>query len=862
MESKGTKGTDTMRIVYLKLENFIGVKAATGLNSIELRYDSITQPIIQIYGKNRCGKTVLIQQHHPFSSINLNGDERSDLSLIIPNMVGCKNIVYEVDGKVYNITHIYKPSGKTHTVSSSIQCNGEELNPSGGVNTFNTIIENILGINKYIFQFIINGTNLTSFAGMGATQRKNILNKAMGIDIYDKIHRMATEDYRFTSKLITSLNHTKEYLLQTYGSYETLFATVEEKRSDRDKLEFETTTLKSKMDALSGTIQTLRSQNPVGELADVERSISEYVRIVGEVGSYDPKQYDSLVDSQIQMNQHLSELKTEHTLVLRDIDDLFAKQRDIQTAMIQSSQAKHDYDNMKQLEASLEEKIRSIHVTYDMGMSSQFLMSMMSVAQAVNSTCKEIVSALKKEHLEFMVDMIQHNVDVSAFLMKEGTSLLDSEKEKSVISYIKSMMQNVEGHIPDQNTCGSIENCLYRRTYEACQSFFNSYQSQSADKMTRYDLEQMDHAYKNILTIKRLIYIDIPEQLRPIFSLNSILENMMKQQWGIDVDQLKEYIESAVRIEQRNQFISQLEDIRKSMTSLEDKIIDSTSDDASDVIQQRIQTLSERRDQLQDEINQTSELIAKNDQQRLLFSNIQHIDIQSLEKQRERLRTAVSSLRDAEEQYNMLDMQYRSSLGQYQSLETELDNLEKAFDQFVKTSGEIDQNLANDQQFKAIAEATSSTKGMPVITIRDTVDRAINTTNQLLAVMYDTEIELLHPIIDENNFSLPFRCGMNRSADIRYGSQSESTLLSLALSLSLAASLTSYKIPLCDELDAYLDSSIRDVFILMLESMMEMLGMKQMFLISHNLQKGQFAHIVHTVDISELISKQKGSESE
>ena len=139
--------------------------------------------------------------------------------------------------------------------------------------------------------------------------------------------------------------------------------------------------------------------------------------------------------------------------------------------------------------------------------------------------------------------------------------------------------------------------------------------------------------------------------------------------------------------------------------------------------------------------------------------------------------------------------------------------------------------MENDTKFKAIAEATSSTKGIPVLAIRDTVDKAINTANRLLNVMYDGEIELLRPVIDESQFTLPFRCGSNQSADIKYGSQSESTLLSLALSLSLASSMTSYNIPLVDEIDAYLDSSIRDDFILMLSNMMASLGMEQMFLI-------------------------------
>jgi hypothetical protein len=74
--------------------------------------------------------------------------------------------------------------------------------------------------------------------------------------------------------------------------------------------------------------------------------------------------------------------------------------------------------------------------------------------------------------------------------------------------------------------------------------------------------------------------------------------------------------------------------------------------------------------------------------------------------------------------------------------------------------------------------------------------------------MYDGEIELLEPKIDETTFTLPFRCGTNMSYDIKYGSQSENTLLSLALELSLVSSLTKYDVALIDEIDAALDTDM------------------------------------------------------
>lgn len=852
-----------MKIVYLKLTNFIGVKAATGLNEIEFKYDRIEQPIIQLYGKNRCGKTVMIQQHHPFSSINLTGDERNDLDLILPGEIGCKQIVYEVNGDVISITHTYRNTSKSHTVSTSFIRNGEELNSSGGVNSGIALIERYLGINKYTFQFIINGTNLTSFSGMGATQRKTLLNKAMGIDIYDKIHKLATEDYRFTNKLISSLNHTKEYLLSTYGSYESLFATVDAKRGERSRLEYEIQRMKSEMDKLKGVIQAIQQQNPNAELYSVQNSISDYHSTMTRIGDFDPNAQDQLVELQISLNKDLSQLNADRQILMREIDDLYDKQRSVRERQQTYQTSIDDKANIERTIEDLTGKINNM--TYDTvvdDLTSGYMMTMLNVAQTINTTCKEITSSLKQEHLEFMIDMINHGIDVSAFLIKEGATIIDADKERSIISQIRSMFNTIEGDIP--NDCCSIQKCLYFRTYDAFDSYFKSFQSTEKGKFTKYDLEQMDHAFKNIQTIRRLINMDIPNKtVRQIFSLESIFSMMVKtHSAGIDVDFIKYIIEECAKKEQRMQYISQLNDSQNALKIINERLSSNVSQiDDIDMISQMLESKNSQLQSINESISKKTDELRSVDEKRVMISSVQRVDISQLTKRCEQLKQMVEQQHQAEEEYNGITYTYNQTVTNYNSLVTELDTLEKAFDQFVKTSAEIEQNMAADEKYKAIAEATSSTKGIPVIAIRDTVNRAISTANQLLDVMYDHEIELLRPIIDETNFSLPFRCGNNKSSDIRYGSQSESTLLSLALSLSLASALTTFNIPLVDEIDAYLDISIRDDFILMLEAMMSKLGMEQMFLISHNLQKGQFSHIVKTIDISEIINNSKGGES-
>ena len=152
--------------------------------------------------------------------------------------------------------------------------------------------------------------------------------------------------------------------------------------------------------------------------------------------------------------------------------------------------------------------------------------------------------------------------------------------------------------------------------------------------------------------------------------------------------------------------------------------------------------------------------------------------------------------------------------------------------------------------YHIIAEATSSTKGKPVLAIREEIERALFMTNRLLDIMFDGEIEMLSPIINENDFSLPFRSGSHTSKDVRYGSQSEASILSLALSLSLASSLTVDMVGLLDETDSAIDQAFKDSYVLMLSEIMTTLNMEQMFIISHNITPGQYENIVHVLNIT------------
>ena len=334
------------------------------------------------------------------------------------------------------------------------------------------------------------------------------------------------------------------------------------------------------------------------------------------------------------------------------------------------------------------------------------------------------------------------------------------------------------------------------------------------------------------------------------------MNNLSSNKIGVDVSYVKYLMEEAAKIEQKTQYISQLNDIERSIENMKKLLLPTDNMDATiRSINDQINELNQKDISTDSEINRLSELIDINDKRRLMLSQVKHLNMDDLNKRHVRLTNLSQKLQTSEQEYNQLMMSYNNMNNQMTVLTNELKVISDAYNQFNNTMGEISRHDSMNDKYKIIAEATSSTKGKPVIAIRDTVEDALSLTNRLLDIMYDGEIELLSPIIDENSFTLPFRCGSHMSTDIRYGSQSESTLLSLALELSLSSALSRYNVYLIDECDGYLDAELSESYIMMLYNMMTVLKVEQCFVISHHVTEDNCSNIIHVLDVSKEISK-------
>ena len=708
-----------LKIVYIKLENFIGVYAAMKRKSIELSFDNIDKPIIQIYGPNRSGKSVLEQQLHPFSNINLNGDERNDLPLIIKGEVGIKNIVYEVNGKVYNILHTYKPTGKSHTVSSSIMLDGEELNPSGGVGTFNDIIEKSLGINRYSFQFTINGTQLTSFAQMNSTQRKNIMNKAMGIDIYDKIHKLSTDDYRYGNKLITSLSNTKEFILSQYGSYENMITRLNQTKSEHSSLNKLILETKSIIDKLSGKLSMIQQQNPQEELDEINRTLSAYESVVSinssilngeDISSL----YDKLVSEQMSLNNKLNDLRSQRLLIRKDLDILYEKKNNIESTIRAQQNFQNDMERLSNTKESLQSKIDSIQIRYSISVSSDTMRSIYSLSQMINSTCKEIVMCLSKDQLELFATMISNNVDINAFIAEESSFVSRGENEKKLVSDLHSLVNGVQGQYPDNDKCHMENDCIYKHTVDVIKGFFKSYQqtNEGENKLTSYDIENLTLAYKNLQSIYRMLEsVSIPPEFQYLFDINSIFMNLCNGKFGVDSYTIKDYMEEAAKLEMRDRYIKEVHDIEKTLETMKNGNTNMGfgNTDVSE-IDSKIGELSSTDTNLSESISLLERSIKSNDMNRMSLSQIKNVNIKELTKRQQKLIKMIDSYNEMNSQYTNLSRELNEMVNRFNILSKDLETLEHSNAQYLSTDEEIKKNKESVYKYKIIAEATSSTQ--------------------------------------------------------------------------------------------------------------------------------------------------------
>ena len=176
-----------MKIVYMKLINYIGIYNGLGLGEIEINLNKSKNRLILIRGLNGSGKTTI---HSAMSPVPDSNDS------IIKEQQGSKFINIINKGYLYKIkiTYPVKKNGERDTVKAFIKKdNGgieTELNPNGNVTSYKEVIALEFGLDSNFESLSRLSTEDKGIASKTPSERKKFANDILKeLSDYNNIYK-------------------------------------------------------------------------------------------------------------------------------------------------------------------------------------------------------------------------------------------------------------------------------------------------------------------------------------------------------------------------------------------------------------------------------------------------------------------------------------------------------------------------------------------------------------------------------------------------------------------------------------------------------------------------------------------------
>lgn len=168
-----------MRIEYVRLKGFEGLERGSGIADLELDLGGEGPLFCMLSGANGSGKSTVLNSLHPGHGTG--GDGRKPVP---EGREGYKELrVRRDDGALFVVRHWWDRRG---SVRSFLEKDGDELNPNGGVKTFQALARRELGFDEDSLVVRRLGPNAATFADLPPSQRKDyvVRNLLSGIDEY------------------------------------------------------------------------------------------------------------------------------------------------------------------------------------------------------------------------------------------------------------------------------------------------------------------------------------------------------------------------------------------------------------------------------------------------------------------------------------------------------------------------------------------------------------------------------------------------------------------------------------------------------------------------------------------------------
>lgn len=836
-----------MKILYLKLTNFINIVTAFNTETIEIDFSKSNNNVVLLTGPNGSGKTSILSCLHPFPT-NGNMDVRSDNPIIIPRENGYKEIHISDGDDLYVIQHFYTRNGDKHIIKSYIQKNGVELNENGNVTSFKEIVEKELGLEQDYMKLTRLGSNVTNFIDMKRQERKNFTGKIISeADIYLSYHKKIMAD---KNKVNIQINHTSDLIRRLQvddlgelkKAQKSLQHQIEDLTAKIEKANSELSVLQYQLNDC-GDIPAMREriQEKEKELKHIQKALARASEIKISVSTLK----SMIEEAKIAILKAKSSLDTNviaRTGILNQLDSIANEIDSIRREITRIE----DDQNIKDMEANIEllrETIRRRSKESGIaGYVRPCSKAEMEDLIKMLDKCMDILLStyeLGKGPIQKAVSFFHTKTDIEKYT-RENKEKIKRNKMQSLCEQVYAEVSKDIGLLgPDcKNPSGCRVYDFYQRIYE--------YATQAPDKVIEDEtfLAYTKMAYNNIQTVLKYLrdYHDIfekmPEYIKDQFLMSTVLTHICNMEWIYDKDiifhELGLITDDELQdadLEELSRQKSMLAQYKKSNSNIEyfqnklEELINSRTS-----LMGQLDEVKETINSLNREIEEKEASVSDYEDMVIAMEHEDEVETEFNDLKSKLTLASQLSLQIREKTSILNDLQFRKN----KMSKTHQDN-EFRIENYKRYKKDLDELSSKFTDLEYLARALSSREGIPLIFIQAYLKDIKDVANQLLDVVYDGDLHLEDFEITADEFGIPYSTKGTTVKDVIYASQGERSFISLALSFALTyKSISKYNIMLLDEIDATLDISNREKFLHVLEMQIDMIHSEQVFVISHN----------------------------
>lgn len=858
-----------MRLLRLRLENYIGIYNGMGLSSIEIDFSKCIHKVLIIKGDNGTGKSTIFKALTPLADSSID---------YIPDKTAIKEIAYETDFQtILNIKYesIVKDGIRRPTKCYLNRLNPdgsiENLNPSNNITTAKEVIYDILGIDDNFITLSQLSANKKGLGGLKPSERKRYVNSIISsLAAFNSIHKLITTKSNVLKSIIDSYV-TKLSQIGNIAIVEDAIkkdtAALQELDNKKNGLISEIATIKAELSRLDSSgnflddyknlsMRKIILEKEIRDLPDIEEySEEKLIQYEKDMAKYEANEEmlssraKELLDEESKINNNITELTIKlDSLYNKDhMDDLNSKIESTKKELESYKPYFHlfktykdiseqDYETVKLVIEKFNSTVENIFQTYSETVRKESMNSLRTGKKEVILDHTEILSGLEKQLEDLRTE--KRDVEFLNNRSKDYNKIPDDCNHKSDCPFIKDVVE-AKNALRSRQSLYSLSTKI-NSTLDAIESAKNLAEENMIKTQCLYEMKSILEYIQSMSKIIRKF-----PGTESLDSINTLYHNI---EHGIRLN--FESVDKYQEFKNISTIVSALEEDLHSYESAKEKLISANAEIR--ILQEKIDTdlknLSTIRDsklsifaeiekirssKLEIEMVLDSIRYAKINKEK--FENVS-VELNEITNKIESMEKNTVLIKDLTDKLN----RRASELSSLQN--TDLPALSKAIEENKYRMVLFEQYTRDSQEYAAkynevqMIKKYTSIHGIQTVYMSVFMNSILNTTNTLLRLLFGGRFALQPFIINENEFNIPCADSESRvREDISLMSDSQLSMISMLISFVLLRNSSNrYNIIKLDEVDDNLDSMNRIQFSILIEQIMNDLGFDQCLIISHN----------------------------